>query len=59
MPIYNTEDKYCLPWALLEARINNLANEAPDSDLNYKTSDTSPWEYITCVQSGLVAAVTQ
>ena len=59
MPIYDTEDKFCLPGALLEARINNLANEVPNPDLNYKTSDMSSWEYIMCVQNGLVAAVTQ
>jgi len=57
VPLHGTVDQYCLPSAMVSAQINNLANESPDPELNYKTADMSPWEYIQCIQNGLVCAM--
>ena len=57
VPIHGTVDQYCLPSAMVSAQINNLANESPDPELNYKTADMSPWEYVQCIQNAFVCAM--
>jgi hypothetical protein len=57
VPIHGTVDQYCLPSAMVSAQMNNLANESPNPELNYKTADMSPWEYVQCIQNALVCAM--